>query len=42
MSKHCPVTGQPILRCECGACDELDPFDGGDEDSGDGEAFEND
>jgi hypothetical protein len=33
--RHCPVTGQPIMTCSCGACDELDPYGGGDEDGSD-------
>ena len=22
--KHCPVTGELLSRCECGACDDID------------------
>lgn len=34
--KHCPVTGRPILDCDCGACDEdaLDMQDDGSDDDG--------
>ena len=26
--KRCPVTGDLLIRCACGACDDLDGLDG--------------
>ncbi len=36
MRGHCPVTGEPLGRCECGACDDIG-YDaaGRDDDGGD-------
>jgi hypothetical protein len=25
MSRHCPVTGRPVMDCDCGACDDPEP-----------------
>jgi hypothetical protein len=37
VSKHCPVTGDLLTRCECGACDDLNEGFGGDEGSDENE-----
>jgi hypothetical protein len=37
VAKHCPVTGRPVLDCDCGACDEdaLEMRDDAEDDCGD-------